>query len=82
MYVGVGILSILLDKDYVLCIRISMPPLEGVYGNPQRFIHLVGVLALLKMNVYLASQLCKYLVDLIAIILVFWRIRMVGWVCG
>ena len=80
MFIGDGILVMLPGKAYLLFISARSPPLAGVYGI-LCCILLVKKCVLLKMSLYFGKIFWIYLVDFVAVSLVFWIIIMAGLVC-
>ena len=69
MAAGVGILMMLPGYAYFLLIRVSRPPLAGVYGI-LCCIHCVSACVLLNISLYCGNKFCMYLVDFVAVNLV------------
>jgi hypothetical protein len=78
----VGILLMLLGYVYLLWIRISSPPLGGVYGIQNYWLYLVGVCVLLKNSLYWGNILCMYFGDFLEVNFVSWRVNMAGVYCS
>jgi hypothetical protein len=78
----VGILVMLFGYVYLLWIRVSSPPLGGVYGIPVCWLYLVGVCVLLKNSLYWGNILCMYFGDFLKVNFVSWRVNMAGVYCS
>ena len=74
---GVGILVMFPGYAYFLSMRVSRPPLVGVYCL-RCCIQLVRVCVLLNISLLLGNRFCMYFVDLVAVTLVSCIVMIVG----
>lgn len=77
MAAGVGSFWMFPGYAYSWLIKVSSPPLAGIYGI-RCCIHLVSTCVLLNISLYCGKSFCMYVVDLVAVSLVSWIMIIAG----